>query len=522
MGFETPVPDFTDCSFVTVEPDEDWLAVAHDGGPARAFDRRMPAFGDALSTAELQETLDYIRGFCADRAWPRGELNLPRALVTEKAFPENEFVLTTTVAASGSGLFGNEFLYEKRFGPRARSRWRCPFWRRTSAAGSAGWATSPWRSSMRPTTTPRRGHILSLVGEVVLPTGKESVGLGKGVTIFEPFVTFGQILPAGAFVQAQAGFELPADTDRAAREAFWRAAVGKTYTQGRFGRAWSPMVELLAARELERRGVDALGCRAPDADHAQSTAASHDQRRRANPDQSAGGPEHAGHCLLPVGLVRWGPDRWLVDRMRRSVTPFGVAATACLLGLVLVVIAGDARALPRLKSTPAPKTIPARHADMPFPTSHECLACHNGLSASTGEDVSIGATWRASMMANSARDPYWHAAVRRETIDHPSAAGRDREQVRDVPHADGTNDGRGRGRDRGRSSRTCRWGPARRPTTGSLPTASPARSATRSRPDGLGTPASFTGGFALGQPGPRAGERRDVRAASRSTAGRRR
>jgi hypothetical protein len=39
-----------------------------------------------------------------------------------------------------------------------------------------------------------------------------------------------------------------------------------------------------------------------------------------------------------------------------------------------------------------------------------------------GEDVSIGVAWRATMMANSARDPYWQAAVRRETIDHPSHA----------------------------------------------------------------------------------------------------
>ena len=30
--------------------------------------------------------------------------------------------------------------------------------------------------------------------------------------------------------------------------------------------------------------------------------------------------------------------------------------------------------------------------------------------------------WRATMMANSARDPYWQASVRRETIDHPTRA----------------------------------------------------------------------------------------------------
>ena len=55
-----------------------------------------------------------------------------------------------------------------------------------------------------------------------------------------------------------------------------------------------------------------------------------------------------------------------------------------------------------------------------FTTSHDCVACHNGLTTPTGEDVSIGVSWRASMMAQSSRDPYWQGAVRRETIDHPT------------------------------------------------------------------------------------------------------
>src|SRR5687768_14879457 len=35
VGFDTAIPDFTDCSFATPEPDADWMAVMHDGGPAR-------------------------------------------------------------------------------------------------------------------------------------------------------------------------------------------------------------------------------------------------------------------------------------------------------------------------------------------------------------------------------------------------------------------------------------------------------------------------------------------------------
>ena len=56
-----------------------------------------------------------------------------------------------------------------------------------------------------------------------------------------------------------------------------------------------------------------------------------------------------------------------------------------------------------------------------FRTSDRCVACHNGLQTAAGDDVSIGFDWRASTMANSSRDPYWQASVRREAIDHPAS-----------------------------------------------------------------------------------------------------
>jgi len=56
-----------------------------------------------------------------------------------------------------------------------------------------------------------------------------------------------------------------------------------------------------------------------------------------------------------------------------------------------------------------------------FQTSDRCVACHNSLKTPTGEDISIGVAWKTTMMANSGRDPYWVAGVRRETIDHPTA-----------------------------------------------------------------------------------------------------
>jgi hypothetical protein len=252
VGFHTPLPDFTDCSFATREPDEDWLAVSHDGGPVRAFDPMMPAFGEALVETELRQVLAYVRGFCRSRDWPRGELNLPRALVTEKAYPEDEVVLTTMVAAEGPGAVGNQLLYERRLGARHQVEVAVPFDAHEGAAGR-------WTSGLGDVALAVKrvlfhrldtGRIFSIVGEVVLPTGSREQGFGKGTTVFEPFVAFGQILPHDAFLQAQVGFELPTDTARAGREAFWRAVFGRSLTEGRFGRTWSPMIEVLGAREM--------------------------------------------------------------------------------------------------------------------------------------------------------------------------------------------------------------------------------------------------------------------------------
>ncbi len=67
----------------------------------------------------------------------------------------------------------------------------------------------------------------------------------------------------------------------------------------------------------------------------------------------------------------------------------------------------------------------AAKAPAPLPhlffTSDRCVACHNGIVTARGEDISFGTSWRPSMMANSGRDPYWQASVRRETLVHAVA-----------------------------------------------------------------------------------------------------
>jgi hypothetical protein len=49
-----------------------------------------------------------------------------------------------------------------------------------------------------------------------------------------------------------------------------------------------------------------------------------------------------------------------------------------------------------------------------FARSSECAACHNGISDAADNDVSIETSWRATMMANAARDPYFTAKVSAE------------------------------------------------------------------------------------------------------------
>ena len=253
VGFETPLPDFTDCRFATPEADVDWMAVVHQGGTARAFERIMPAFGEALADEEIAAVVGYLRTFCKENGWPRGDLNLPRPLVTEKAFPENEAVVTTSISRKATGAIGNEFVFERRVGKRGQYELIVPLDVRESDRGawSAGVGDLAVAYKHVFIESLRRGAIVSAGSELVVPTGSESKGFGGGKTVVEPFVSFSQVLPGDGFVHVHGGLELPIAADDSHVGRFWRIAAGKTVTERRWYRAWSPMLELLGSREPE-------------------------------------------------------------------------------------------------------------------------------------------------------------------------------------------------------------------------------------------------------------------------------
>jgi mono/diheme cytochrome c family protein len=259
VGFDTPLPDFTDCNFATREPDPDWVAIAHQGGPTRGFSQLMPAFGSVLLVEEITKAVEYIRSLCPDRRWPRGDLNLPRAIITEKAFPEDEAVITFGVDEKLESITG-EFVYEQRLGPRNQIEVAVPFgWNEMILPAGDG-ETTNWASRIGDIAfgmkralvhNLKSGSIFSAAAEVILPTGDEASGFGKGTFVLEPFFSYGQILPADFFLHSQLGFEFPFKSSKAENEAFLRLVMGKTFTTGGWwGRAWSPMIEVLASREL--------------------------------------------------------------------------------------------------------------------------------------------------------------------------------------------------------------------------------------------------------------------------------
>ncbi len=259
VGFDVPLPDFTDCNFVTREPTADWIIVVQEGGPARGFSEIMPAFGDALTVEQITSILAYIKTFSDCDEWPRGEMNLPRALYTSKAFPEDELVLSSDISTDGLNKLSNKMIYGKRIGARSQIEVTLPFgWQQIEKGDPGG--EREWTSELGDLALGVKHvlfhnfdtkSIITVAGEIVLPTGDEDAGFGDGTTVFEPYLAYGQLFPADFFFQCQGGFKLPFEDQDFNKEAFFKMAAGKTISVGRYGRGLSPMVEILGAQDLE-------------------------------------------------------------------------------------------------------------------------------------------------------------------------------------------------------------------------------------------------------------------------------
>ena len=245
-------PDFSRCDQTTAEVNTAYKAVIENGGPDRGFSQIMPAFREALSSDEIDDVVACLRQFCAGAHWPRGELNVPRAIVTEKAYPEDEVVLSTGI--NTQGMPGNEshIIHEQRFGVKNQIEVDVPITfqdQNHTWYGGVGDVTLGLKRVIF--SNLRAGSIFSLQGGFLLPTGNYQRGFGAGTATFEPFAAFDQIFRSNTSLQLQFGADLPFDVSKSPQSWFFNSAIGQSFAADHMlGRLGTPMVEFLAARDL--------------------------------------------------------------------------------------------------------------------------------------------------------------------------------------------------------------------------------------------------------------------------------
>ena len=235
--------DFTDCSLTTPEPDVDWERAIAKGGPGVGLSSQMPGFEDSLSPEQIRGFVSHMRTFCAESRWPSGNLNFPRPILTEKAFPENEFLMLPVVShrKENGGIpaetsFEWLSVYERRIGRRSMYEVGIPVvGRQTSALSipSAGFVNTKSSAvgfgdielAFKYTLIASEPAILAAGIEAAIPVGSDSNGFGHGTVVWEPFLAMGTTLGSWYF-QAQTKYEIPVDRAKADRAFVYNLYLG--------------------------------------------------------------------------------------------------------------------------------------------------------------------------------------------------------------------------------------------------------------------------------------------------------
>jgi hypothetical protein len=234
--------DFTDCKVTTPEPDADWERAIAKGGPGVGLSPQMPAFEDSLTPAQVTGFVSHIRGFCTDTRWPSGNTNFPRPILTEKAFPENEFLILPAISHDGD--YEVTALYEQRLGKRSMFEIGVP-------------VTNDGVDEVELAVK----HALFSNHRSIVSLGLETV-VASDVAVFEPFVSMGTVL-RNWYLQGQLKYELPTDLELASRAFVYNAYIGRDTSAA--PNTWTLGIELngedreLALTPQVRKGLTGTG-----------------------------------------------------------------------------------------------------------------------------------------------------------------------------------------------------------------------------------------------------------------------
>jgi mono/diheme cytochrome c family protein len=180
--------NLTDCKLTAEDPVEVVQGIIRHGGPYAGRSSVMPAFGTVLSNSDIADVARYVKSLCADPDWVPGELNFPRALLTGKAFPEQEMIVGGRFGRNGKNVSEYFGVLEYRVNGLTNIEIK-------SRALSINPNIGPTESGLGDTVlsvkrvvafSPRYRALASAGMELTLPTGNDRRGLGGGGFVFEP------------------------------------------------------------------------------------------------------------------------------------------------------------------------------------------------------------------------------------------------------------------------------------------------------------------------------------------------
>jgi hypothetical protein len=236
--------NFTECEIASAEPDADWMAAIRYGGPAVGLSSQMPAFGDVIDENKIAGLVAHLRKFCAEPNWPSGNLNLPRPIFTEKAFPENEIVLLPVFAHREDRPYEAQLrtIFERRVGRRGQVELVLPVESVYESDRQKGFGDI--ELGVKYALNPKASKALVSAGfDFVFPTGTEARNAGGFEPLFEPYVAFATML-GESYLQAQLKYEFPLPDSWRERELLYSVYLGRD-TSG-FPNTWTPGIEFTA------------------------------------------------------------------------------------------------------------------------------------------------------------------------------------------------------------------------------------------------------------------------------------